>query len=240
MSNAKKAQVRAPKVTKLSAAIERVYFGFHSASEAAKATVSAELRALGGIRASACFAVWGDTPTKEDYAGKSDAASRVSQLEGIAAKMSRSSDQAKQDMVDALMSAKVTTLQEFADIVHYSVVKDADNKEWKTGKGESRQLTDNVGAASKAKIGKAVGRVTAKKANKASGNKQPQAKSTQPTETPAEVENTNKRKWHTLLNGLTMLAGAAQWPDGGLSDKARESFGTQIKLLAKLGDYIQD
>lgn len=238
MSIAKKAPARA----KNSAKQGRIYCDYKSGSEAAKATVAKQKETVGAIRATCCFAVWGDTPTKADYEGVSDAVSRVSHMEGIAAKMSLCSDEQKQMVIDALLTAKVSQLQDFVNIVHYSVIKDPNNKTWKTGKGKTRKLTANVGVANKTKVKKAVERVIAKKADKDAGkaDKQPQDKSgKQPAEQSIELM-TAKRKATVALQGAQDALALMEWSTDEATETARKTLISHIKDMLKVVDKAKN
>lgn len=218
-------------------------FGFTNVHDAARATVSAERAAQTGIKATcALVVVTGVSPVVEDFDGKSDAASRVSNCVSIAKMMDGASAAERLTVADALCKLDGVTFHDCMVFVQNARLVDPTAKWKESQRNDSPRIESNIAKVTKAKVEKAVKVLTEKKAAQKASKKaaaQPQAQPTKEAEVPAEVMATNRMQFMAALATAERIAGSCQW-DVAMTEKARQGLAKQIDLLRQVGDHIRN
>ena len=208
------------------------FLGFTSAAQAASGTTQAEGVRLNGVRASVCFGLYGFLPQPADFGDVADAVNRVSTLRSISLLVSKATPAVLVDIEKAVLnSVDASSYHDFMTLVRLICTKDA-SKSWSTGKGETKEINDNVVKPSKQKVVDAI-KVFATAKQEAKANKrsrQPQAKDSG-GDVPAEVLLAPKAQWHANLGNLQLLAQTAR------RDESKEVPEQVLKALKQLGAW---
>jgi hypothetical protein len=204
---------------------------FTTMADACRAVVS-------GTADSVCFAIQGEEAKAEYFGGVKDASVRASHLNTIRLLASKASKTQKEALQKAVLSSDASQYYDFVTLVKLACTKDA-TKPISTGKGATRQSTENVVAPTAVSIQKAVAAVEVLKANKKAADKakrQPQAKSTKPTETPEAVESTNKRQALAALIVVQTASAVAEWDtkDKALPEAKKKALQSHIEAIADI------
>lgn len=221
-------------------------FGFTNVHDAARATVQAERAAQTGIKATcALVVVTGATPVVEDFDGKSDAASRVSNCASIAKLMDGASASERLAVAEALCKLDGVTFHDCMAFVQNVRLVDPTAKWKETQRNDSPRIESNIAKVTKAKVEKAAAVIAEKVAGRKSSRKdkakaeaQPQAKPNKEAEVPAEVLQTDKMRFMAALAEAEKIAASCKW-DCPMSEKARAGIAKQFDLLREVGSHIK-
>jgi hypothetical protein len=214
----------------------KTFLGFTSAAQAASGTVSAEGVRLNGVRASCCFALYGEIPMPADFGTVADATNRVSTLRSISLLASKATPAVLAEIQKAIIeNADGASYHDFLTLVRVACTADSE-KAWSTGKGDTKAVTDNVIKPTKKDVERAVVAFSAKKkAEKENRKRQPQAQSTKPTETPAEVQNAPKRQWEIGMAAMKTASAVGTW---NIKPEQMESHRDTLEKFFLLGEAL--
>lgn len=224
---------------------------YTSGKSAAQGFVRKSGEVLTSVKALVAFALYGDPAETEDFAGLKSAGNNASNLKSIAMLGEGLTDKERDAILKAAFASDASQFGDFLIFIRSCRVKEGKETSWRTGRGETAKVNpEALVKPTAANIAKAAPALAERKRERQSShanvaardkaNKQPQAKPTKTADAPAEVMSTNKVIWNTAIAALTKTASVAKWPRGSMTDKARESFATQMAFLTKLGEYIQD
>jgi hypothetical protein len=204
------------------------YFGFTTMPDACSASVN-------GVRGAVALAIHGHQAQPEFFGNVSDAKIRVSHLNTITLLTSKCTAKQKDDLVNAICNSDAVTFHDYKVAIQEACTVDA-SLPISTGKGETRQATENVVKASPAKIANAVAFIATKKAEdkKRMRGKKVQADSANDT-APAPEAITERSQWHTALGTLKRIAGLH---GDKIPKQMQEGFARQMVMLESLGDRI--
>lgn len=204
------------------------FFGFTTMQDACMASVN-------GLRGAVALAIHGHKAQPEYFGPVSDAKIRVSHLSTITLLASKSTKAQKDALVEAICNSDACSLHDYVVAVKAACTEDA-TAPVSTGKGETRQATENVVKATASKIANAVAFIATKKAEdkKRMRSKKVQADSANDTAPPAEAITENS-KWHSALGTLKQIAGLH---GDKFTKQSQQQFVTLMLTLEALGDKL--
>jgi hypothetical protein len=208
---------------------------FTTMQEACMASVS-------GTSDSVCLAIQGEQAKPEYFGNVSDAKIRVSHLNTIRLLASKASKAQKEALQKAVQTCDASTYHDYMVFVKAACTKDA-TAPISTGKGETRQITENVVAPNAEKIANAVAFIATKKANDKANmrkKKQPQASSTNPVDVPEAVKQTYKVQAMTALTVIQTCSAVAEWKtkDKLLPDDKKADLQGHIEAIANIVKHM--
>lgn len=204
------------------------YFGFTTMPDACSASVN-------GVRGAVALAIHGHQAQPEFFGNVSDAKIRVSHLNTITLLTSKCTAKQKDDLVNAICNSDAVTFHDYKVAIQEACTVDS-AQPVSTGKGETRQATENVVKTSPSKIAKAVSFIAEKKKNdkKKMRDKKVQADSANDT-APAPEAITENSKWHSALGTLKQIAGLH---GDKFTKQSQQQFVTLMLTLEALGDKL--